>query len=69
MVNNVNNTKNIVSSWYDTRFKIILDGILVGILTGLSIVLFRVSIQKAEYFSDKIYIFIKSHLWYIPVLF
>jgi H+/Cl- antiporter ClcA len=69
MVNDVNNTKNIVSSWYNNRFKLILDGILVGILTGLSIVLFRVSIQKAEYFSDKIYSFIKCHLWYIPILF
>lgn len=69
MKNNINNTKNIVSSWYNIRFRLILDGILVGVLTGLSVVLFRVSIQKSEYFSEKIYAYIKSHLWYIPILF
>ncbi|MCL4385024.1 MAG: ClC family H(+)/Cl(-) exchange transporter [Cyanobacteria bacterium] len=69
MRNNTNNTKDIVSSWYNNKFKLILDGIIVGILTGFSIVFFRLTIQKAEYFSDKIYSYIKYHLWYIPILF
>ncbi|MCL5771202.1 MAG: ClC family H(+)/Cl(-) exchange transporter [Actinobacteria bacterium] len=69
MRNNTNNTKDIVSSWYNNKFKLILDGIIVGILTGFSIVFFRGNKHSPPYFSDKIYSYIKYHLWYIPILF
>ncbi|MHB1377148.1 MAG: ClC family H(+)/Cl(-) exchange transporter [Candidatus Humimicrobiaceae bacterium] len=64
-----NNTLKTVSHWYNIRFKIILDSIIIGILTGLSIVLIRVIIQKSEFFQLKVYYFLKTHLWYIPLLF
>lgn len=64
-----NNTLKTISHWYNIRFKIILDSIVIGILTGLSIVLIRVIIQKSEFFQLKIYSFLKTHLWYIPLLF
>ena len=64
-----NNTLKTISHWYNIRFKIILDSIVIGILTGLSIVLIRVIIQKSEFFQVKIYSFLKTHLWYIPLLF
>ena len=64
-----NNTLKTISQWYNIRFKIILDSIFIGILTGLFIVLVRVIIQKAEVYQFKIYSFMKTHLWYIPLLF
>ena len=64
-----NNTLKTISHWYNIRFKIILDSIVIGILTGLAIVLIRLIIQKSEFFQVKIYSFLKTHLWYIPLLF
>ncbi|WP_243105953.1 ClC family H(+)/Cl(-) exchange transporter [Clostridium fermenticellae] len=61
------NKDNILLHWYSSRLKLVLEGILVGIITGFVIVLFRVSIEKLTDAVNKIYQMIKVNLWAMPL--
>ncbi|MGK0468794.1 MAG: H+/Cl- antiporter ClcA [Clostridium sp.] len=54
-VKNKHNTYNTLFHWHSFRLKLILEGIAVGIITGLLIVLYRYSLSRAGVFLTEIY--------------
>lgn len=50
---NKHNTYNTISHWQNFRLKLIIQGIIVGALTGLLVVAYRVTLEKAEQFRQK----------------
>lgn len=47
-----NNTYNTMSHWQNFRLKLMLEGIIVGIFSGLLVVFYRVILDKAEEFRS-----------------
>lgn len=47
--------KKVLESWYSLHIKILLEGIVVGVLVGLVIVLYRICLERALHFAKFIY--------------
>ncbi|EGD47551.1 Cl- channel voltage-gated family protein [Ruminiclostridium papyrosolvens DSM 2782] len=64
---NKHNTYNTLFHWHSFRLKLVFEGIAVGILTGLLIILYRFSLEKSMEFIKYIYgvLLIKPYL--IPI--
>ncbi|MCJ7688590.1 MAG: ClC family H(+)/Cl(-) exchange transporter [Clostridiaceae bacterium] len=54
-VKNKHNTYNTLFHWHSFRLKLILEGIGVGIITGLLIVLYRYALAKASILLTEVY--------------
>lgn len=66
---NNDNTRNTLSNWYNFRIKIIIEGIIVGIFSGLIVTAYRYALEKSLEFGKNIYaIELKIH-WLIPIYF
>jgi H+/Cl- antiporter ClcA len=50
-----NDTKTIISRWNNFRIRLILQGIIIGLVTGLIVVFYRIAIEKAGDFTAYIY--------------
>lgn len=48
-------TANTLEHWLDFRFKLFLEGILIGLAAGIVVVAYRVLLEKAEILRAKIY--------------
>lgn len=59
---NKTNTYNTLFHWHSFRLKLVIEGILIGILTGLLIVLYRFTLEKAGILLNYIYKNISSNL-------
>lgn len=57
---NKHNTQNTLFHWNSFRLKLVWEGIAVGIITGLLIVLYRYSLEVAGEFLSDIYKFIQT---------
>lgn len=65
-----NNTSRLLESWLDLHSRLFLEGVFIGLLTGLIIVLYRFMLIKAETFREKAYYFMEyGSGWVIPVWF
>lgn len=64
-----NDTKTIINKWNSFRFRIVIQGIIIGFITGLIIVFYRISIEKAGVFTAFIYNIMKKQHYYIPLWF
>lgn len=59
-----NKTSSVLNHWIDFRFKLFLEGILIGLVAGIVIVLYRVLLEEAEELRIILYSFIKyGSLW------
>lgn len=62
---NSGKTTHLLDNWLSLRFRLFLEGILIGLFTGLTIVLYRVLLLKIETIRGKIYISIENGLWWL----
>lgn len=67
MKDNNSSTHKLLHSWYNFRIKIILEGIMVGVFSGLAVVFYRYLVEKAINFSKGIYAFQTHNKWFIPI--
>lgn len=65
--NNENSTVNTIKHWYNFKIGIFLKGIIVGVLSGLLVVGFRIFLEKAFAFSNSIYVILHNNFIYIPL--
>ena len=54
-VKNKHNTYNALFHWHSLRLKLVIEGIGVGIITGLLIVLYRYTLEKAGILVTYVY--------------
>lgn len=66
-IENKHDTKNTLSHFYNFRMKLVLEGIIVGILAGLLIVAYRFSLEKIGIFTKSIYNLQKQRPFLIPI--
>jgi H+/Cl- antiporter ClcA len=64
-----NSTVNTLKHWYSFRLKLIFEGILIGFITGLVVVLFRIALERIEEITVGLDSFLKNRLWFYPVFF
>ncbi len=63
-------TSHLLENWLSLRFRLFLEGILIGLLTGLVVVFYRLLLMKSEYLRSKLYSLMQSGLtWTIPFWF
>lgn len=62
-----NNTKSILSSWLDSKFRLITEGILVGLLAGMIVVGYRFVLEWTLSWTKDMYAYQREHIWLIPV--
>ena len=60
-VKNKHNTYNTLFHWHSFKLKIVFEGIGVGILSGLLIVMYRYALEKAGILLSGIYDFISMN--------
>lgn len=61
---NKHNTYNTLFHWHSFRLKLVFEGIGVGIITGLLVVLYRYALERAGVFIAEVY----RALWINPML-
>ena len=64
-----NSTVSTLRHWYSFRLKLIFEGILIGLLTGLVVVLFRVALERIEETTMGFNSFFENRSWLYPVFF
>ncbi len=62
---NKDNTYNTLFHWHSLKLKLVFEGICVGIITGLLMVLYRYSLEKAGTLLEYIYNNISKSPWLI----
>lgn len=66
-MNEHNNTYNSLFHWHSFRLKLVFEGIAIGIITGLLIVLFRLVLEKAMSILMNVYYILSERPQLIPV--
>lgn len=66
-MNDKDNTSNSLLHLDSLKIKLLLEGIAVGILAGLLVVLYRVALEKALKLLLYLYQVIAAHPWYLPI--
>lgn len=64
-----NSTVNTLKHWYGFRLKLIFEGILIGLITGFLVVLFRIALERIEEITAGLDSFLENRLWFYPVFF
>ncbi len=64
---NKNNTSDTLFHWHGFRLKLVFEGIAIGIVVGLLVVLYRYSLEKAMGILSEIYSFLSTRYFLIPV--
>ena len=64
-----NSTVSTLRHWYSFRLKLIFEGILIGLITGFIVVLFRIALERIEEASTRLDLFLDNRLWLYPVFF
>lgn len=65
--NNKQNTYNTLFHWHSFRLKLVFEGIVIGILTGLLIVIYRFALEKSMELLKQIYQTLSIKPYYIPI--
>lgn len=63
---NQNQTKRLLNKWFDFKIRLIAEGIAVGLVAGLAVVLYRLSLEHALDFSLSVYSYLKNHWILLP---
>lgn len=66
---NSNSVSKIIKRFSEFRYKVVLEGICIGGLAGLVVVLFRMALEKAEHFIPNIIMQLNIGWWLFPVFF
>lgn len=61
------NTYNSLLHWHSFRLKLVFEGICVGILTGLVVVLYRFALERAGVLLTEVYRDLSQRPWLIPI--
>lgn len=64
---NIHNIYNTISDWHNFKLKLVFEGIIVGILTGLTISLFRFILERLGTLLSLIYKFMALRYVFIPI--
>lgn len=64
-----NSTSATISHWKNFRMTLVLEGILVGVFSGLIVVFYRFVLEKVEHLSTKIYSFLSHTHTFLPLWF
>ncbi|QNB47973.1 hypothetical protein BR63_17930 [Thermanaerosceptrum fracticalcis] len=56
----ISSTSTTLNHWMDFRFKLFLEGILIGFIAGFVIVFYRLLLEKADLFREIVYTNLKS---------
>lgn len=67
--NNKHNTYNTLSLWHNFKLKLVSEGIMVGIISGLIVVLYRYVLEEVSHLTKKIYSLQIHKPEFIPVWF
>lgn len=65
----VNDTTSTLTHWYSFRLKLIFEGIIIGLVTGFVIILFRLTLDKIENYTAGLGAMLEAHPWSYPVMF
>mgnify|MGYP005853042427 CR=1 FL=1 len=65
----ISSTSNTLDHWTGLRFRLFLEGILIGIIAGLAIVFYRFLLEKADLIREMVYSNLKYHPWWFILLF
>lgn len=60
-------TCSTLNQWHDFRLKLVCEGILVGIFSGLIVVFYRYLLEKVSNFGTESYSYLLAHKGYIPI--
>ncbi len=66
---NKHNTYNTIYHWQNFRLKLIIEGIIIGLLTGSLIVAYRITLEKADELREKISLAQLANHKLIPIWF
>ncbi|WP_330651532.1 H(+)/Cl(-) exchange transporter ClcA [Tepidibacter aestuarii] len=66
---NRNSTYNTLFHWHNFRLRLVMQGILVGVLSGLLVVLYRFLLEEAGNLAHKIYILQTQKSYLVPIWF
>jgi len=71
---NADNTANTITHWNNFKLKLVFEGVVVGAVSGLTVVFYRYLIELAGHFSKKIYLLQQKDnqliiLWLIVLIF
>ncbi|MGI6711751.1 MAG: ClC family H(+)/Cl(-) exchange transporter [Bacillota bacterium] len=55
-----NHTSQILNIWHNLRFRLIIEGIIVGIFAGLIVIFYRIFLEHAENIRNQIYYLISN---------
>lgn len=72
--NRKNNTARTLVHWQDFRLQLFVEGIIIGLLSGLLIVLYRIMLEKAEKLRTVVYTLIKANgywaalVWFLVLI-
>ena len=70
MNRDINDTASTLKHWYSFRLKLIFEGIIIGLVTGFIVVLFRLALEYIEDFtSSELASVLASRPWSYTVLF
>lgn len=61
------NNDNILFHWYSSKLKLVLEGAIVGLITGFVVVFFRLGIEGLTGYVSKFYKILKAKLWLLPL--
>ncbi len=64
---NKNNISNTLFHWHNFRLTLVFEGVIVGLLSGLLVVLYRFLLEETGILSKNIYFYLTRHHWLIPV--
>lgn len=64
---NRHNTYNTLFHWHSFRLKLVFEGIAVGILAGLLVVLYRFALERAMVLLQEVYGLLSARPQFIPV--
>lgn len=59
---------NALTHWHDFRLKLFAEGILIGSVAGIIVVLFRYFLEQAEVLRTHVYAYLQAAVWPITVL-
>lgn len=68
-MHNKNNTKSTLNCWQNFKLRIVMEGILVGLISGLVVVLYRFLLEKAIEFARFSYSLQLQRHYLIPIWF
>lgn len=63
-----NKTINVLNHWGNLRFRLFFEGLLVGLLAGSIVILYRIVLEKADVLRNSIFTLIKAGPWWGVIL-